>query len=147
MSLSLPVINNLIIDRIDGMENTLHNNDTFYKTTILNLTSQINLLMKQNEEFRIRLENLENYKSEVLKRKVLEENVPLNVNYPSSSDFIDTPPPGLDKPIPINVQNRARNLRSGRATPHPQHRINSLTLRPNANWQVVKRKKNIGRRT
>ena len=78
MALSIPILNDIIVDKIEKLEKKLEEDEKFYKTTILNLTSQINLLTEQNTDL---LNNLKKYEVNNL-----------------SETFLDKPP-GLPEPI------------------------------------------------
>jgi len=85
MALSIPIINDIIVNKIKQLENKIEKDEDFYKTTILNLTTQINLLTKQNSDL---LNNLEKY--EIKSRKNNQ-----------SVNFLDKPP-GLIEPEVLN---------------------------------------------
>ena len=85
MALSIPIINDIIVEKIRQLEDKLDNDKRFYKTTILNLTTQINLLTEQNTDL---LNSLENYNKTVEKNK-----------QPSGQKKCFDKPPGLDEPV------------------------------------------------
>jgi len=119
MSLSLPIINNIITEKITALNNTLNSNDAFYKVCILNLSSQLNLLIDKNEELVQRIEHLEN--SRIIHPLIIKNKVdPLY-----SQQDIDIPP-GLAPP-----ETQTNSLK----------KISNTGVTSNDNWCVVRRKK------
>ena len=154
MSLSLPIINNIITEKILNLEIKLENNESFYKSTILNLTNQINLLVKTNTELNYRIDNLERG----FCYKISQKNL-----------LLDTPP-GLKKETNIvniiknniNVkpkeENNVNNVKPkeennvNNVKPKEENNVNNVkpkkescinNVKPKNNeWQIVKKKRN-----
>lgn len=124
MSLSLPIINNIITEKIISLNNTVDNNDAFYKTCILNLSSQMNILIQQNTELNNRLECLENPQTESHQQKLTEKKIVKSEKL-NGLNCIDNPPglPRLTK-LPVTKEDDIGSVK----------------------WSVVKRNKN-NRRT
>ena len=127
MSLSLPIINYLITEKITSLNNTLNTNDTFYKNSILNLTNQINTLIAENTKLRNRVELLEIIKNPLPEKKVTPkiESEYVTNNILEKKFNPDDKPPGLICLTRVKTHNSKIN--TGKAD--------------NNNWQVVSRKK------
>ena len=121
MSLSLPIINDLIIEKITSLNNTVNSNDTFYKTCIFNLSSQLNSIIGENADLKRRIEELENFKN-TKPKQIINRGTPMCLN--------------LDKPPGLYVEN----------PPPPQTKTNKVSkpskTNKNDDWQTVTRKKN-----
>lgn len=140
MSLSLPIINSIITEKIASLNDKLDSNDVFYKTTILNLTSQINLLIRNNQDLSNRLEDLENSESGVLEKEVLKK-----IKQPVLTKFMDKPPGLVQQSCKIKNQTNKIKTKTNKSRTTTMY-SDGYTNNDNNYWQVVNRKKNSHRR-
>ena len=127
MSLSLPIINDLIIEKITSLNNTVNSNDAFYKTCILNLTSQLSIITGDYAELKRRIEELENFKN-TKPKQIIKGCIPICLN-------LDKPPGLYDEKLP------PRQTKISKTSKNNNTCKNNKT-RKNNDWQTVTRKNN-----
>tara|TARA_B110000967_G_C18744216_1_gene489349 strand:- start:137 stop:529 length:393 start_codon:yes stop_codon:yes gene_type:complete len=128
MSLSIPIINSLIVEKITRLENKLERSDEYYKGIILNLTKQINLLIDNQQQ----LKNVTNNtmtEINILKNDLKHNENSIFVNVPQNYP----PPPNLSIQEPKLTDINSNNL-------NIKHHVNPI--KSHNSWQTVKRKKN-----
>jgi hypothetical protein len=123
MALSLPIINNLITEKITSLNNTVNSNDVFYKTCILNLTSQLSIITGDYAELKRRIEELENFKNTEPKQ-IIKSGIPICLNYDKPPGLYDENPP----PHQTKISKTSKNN-------------NTRKTSKNNDWQTVTRKK------
>lgn len=126
MSLSLPIINDLIIEKFTSLNNTVNSNDTLYKTCIFNLSSQLNSIIGENADLKRRIEELENFKNNK-PTQIIKGPIPICLN-------LDKPPGLYDEKLPPHQTKISKTSKNN----------NTRKTSKNNDWQTVTRK-NSGR--
>ena len=128
MSLSIPIINSLIVEKITRLENKLERSDEYYKGIILNLTKQINLLIDNQQQLKNVTNNTMN-EINILKNDLKHNENSIFVNVPQNYP----PPPNLSiqEPKLTNINSNNLNIKN---------HVNPI--KSQNSWQTVKRKKN-----
>ena len=128
MSLSIPIINSLIVEKITRLENKLERSDEYYKGIILNLTKQINLLIDNQQQLKNVTNNTMN-EINILKNDLKHNENSIFVNVPQNYP----PPPNLSiqEPKLTNINSNNLNIKN---------HVNPI--KSQNSWKTVKRKKN-----
>jgi hypothetical protein len=118
MSLSIPIINNLVTDKINMLEQKLENQNEYYNGIILNLTKQINMLMDNHNDLKNAIDEKTN-EINILKYHLEEKKIT----------------PSFDKEIPPPNLKRNPYVKKVKRNPYQNNIKDNIN-----NWQTVKRK-------